>query len=72
MDIAPEFLSLLRCPVSGQKMRQAPELATSFGWESALITEDGKLAYPVRDGIPVLLPEEGKKLDAPPSDVFFP
>lgn len=27
--------------------------------EAALVTRDGKLAYPVRDGIPVLLEEEG-------------
>lgn len=27
--------------------------------EAALIREDGTLAYPVREGIPVLLPEEG-------------
>jgi len=27
--------------------------------EQALVTEDGKLAYPVEDGIPVLLEERG-------------
>lgn len=65
MEVSPEFLSLLRCPVSGQKLRMAPELARNFGWETALATEDGRLVYPIRDGIPALLPEEGKKIDAP-------
>lgn len=27
--------------------------------EEALVTEDGKVIYPVRDGIPVLLEEQG-------------
>ena len=27
--------------------------------EAALVREDGAIAYPVRQGIPVLLPEEG-------------
>ena len=26
-------------------------------WQQALVTEDGKLAYPLQDGIPVLLEE---------------
>lgn len=33
------------------------------GFEEALVTDDGKLLYPVRDGIPVLLEAEAIRLD---------
>jgi len=47
-------LSILRCPVTGGKLR----LDGSF-----LVSDIGPLKYPVRDGIPVLLPEEAQLPD---------
>lgn len=45
------LLNLLRCPVTRSRLRKDGD------W---LIAEEGGLAYPIRDGIPVLLPEEAK------------
>ena len=46
-----ELLAILRCPVTGSRLR------VQEGW---LVSEVGELSYPVRDGIPVLLQEEAK------------
>ena len=43
------LLEVLRCPRTGQKLR---------GDGDRLLTEDGKFAYRIEDGIPLLLPEE--------------
>ena len=43
------LLGVLRCPRTGQKLREEG---------GRLLSEDGKQAYRVVDGIPVLLPEE--------------
>lgn len=49
--IDPELLEILRCPLTRSRLR----LDGDF-----LIAEVGGLAYPVRDGIPVMLIEEAK------------
>jgi uncharacterized protein YbaR (Trm112 family) len=49
--IDPELLTILRCPVTHSTLRQEGDF---------LIAEVGGLAYPVRDGIPVMLAEEAK------------
>jgi hypothetical protein len=49
--IGPEVMAILRCPVTGSRLR----------WENGhFVSEIGGLRYPVREGIPVLLPEEAK------------
>ncbi len=45
------LLAILRCPLTHSRLRKEGD------W---LIAEEGGLAYPVRDGIPVLLPEEAR------------
>ncbi len=49
--IDPELLDLLRCPLTRSPLRQEGD------W---LVAEVGGLAYPVRDGLPVMLVEEAK------------
>lgn len=64
--VAPELLELLRCPATMQRLRAAPpELLERLRharpaerWEEALERADGAVVYPVRDAIPILLPEE--------------
>jgi uncharacterized protein YbaR (Trm112 family) len=49
--IDPTLLDILRCPLTRSRLRQEGD------W---LIAEVGGLAYPVRDGIPVMMVEEAK------------
>ncbi len=57
--IHPDLLALLCCPSSGQALRVAtPDELEKYPekLEAALITVDGSTLYPVRGGIPLLLP----------------
>jgi uncharacterized protein YbaR (Trm112 family) len=45
------LLEILRCPVTGSRLRPEGDF---------LVAEVGGLAYPVRDGFPVMLMEEAK------------
>ena len=49
--IDPQLLELLRCPLTGSRLRPEGDF---------LIAEVGGLAYPVRDGFPVMLVEEAR------------
>lgn len=58
--ISPELLALLRCPLTRQPLRIASpeELARApVSLEAALVREDDAALYPIRDGLPVLLPD---------------
>ena len=50
-----KLLDLLVCPVSKKSLTLNEET-------NELICEDSGLAYPIRDGIPVMLPEEARKI----------
>jgi uncharacterized protein YbaR (Trm112 family) len=61
------FVGLLRCPASRAPLREASleQLASlglaeeqCQGWDAGLVRVDGQGAYPLRNGIPVLLAEE--------------
>lgn len=55
-DIDPKLLEILVCPVTRQPLHYDRE-------HRELISKAAKLAYPVRDGIPIMLPEEARPLD---------
>jgi uncharacterized protein YbaR (Trm112 family) len=62
--VLEQLADLLRCPVTGQQLRLADpgEVAAIAGKapadsEGFLVREDAQAAYPVRGGIPDLLPE---------------
>lgn len=54
--VDPKLLEILVCP-----MTKGPLEFDSTRQE--LISRAAKLAYPIRDGIPIMLPEEARKLD---------
>jgi uncharacterized protein len=55
VDVDPRLLEVLVCPVT-----QGPlEFDRAKG---ELISRRGRLAYPIRDGVPIMLPEEAREL----------
>ena len=58
--IEPKLLDILVCPVTRTKLRY-DEAAQE------LVSDAAGLAYPIRDGVPVMLPDEARRLDAPPA-----
>ena len=54
--IDPKLLEILVCPVTRTTLEYDRE-------RQELISRAAKLAYPIRDGIPIMLPEEARKLD---------
>jgi len=52
--VDPRLLEILVCPVTKGALRYDRE-------RSELVSEKAGLAYPIRDGIPIMLPEEARK-----------
>jgi len=55
-SIDPKLLEILVCPLTKTTLEYDPE-------RQELISRKAKLAYPIRDGIPIMLPEEARKLE---------
>lgn len=51
-----KILELLRCPITKGSLEYDAE-------NEELISRSAKLAYPIRDGIPILLEEEAREID---------
>ena len=56
LGVAPKLLDLLVCPVT-----KGPLDYDAVRQE--LVSRAAKLAYPIRDGIPIMLADEARKLD---------
>ena len=55
-DIDPRLLEILVCPVTHGPLTYDRD-------KQELISDSAKLAYPIRDGVPIMLPEEARRLD---------
>lgn len=53
--VDPKLLELLVCPLTKESLDYDAE-------RQELISRSAKLAYPIRDGIPIMLPEEARPL----------
>jgi uncharacterized protein YbaR (Trm112 family) len=54
--VDPRLLEILVCPVTRKTLKYDEK-------NQELISQAAGLAYPIRDGIPVMLPDEARKLD---------
>ena len=54
-DIDPKMLEILVCPVTKSPLRFDAKA-------QELVSEQAKLAYPIRDGIPIMLVDEAREL----------
>jgi uncharacterized protein YbaR (Trm112 family) len=55
-DLDPRLLEMLVCPVTKKPLRYDREA-------QELISDAAKLAFPIRDGIPIMLVEEARQLE---------
>ena len=55
----PKMLEILVCPLTKGSLRYDSA-------RSELISEGARLAYPIRNGIPIMVPEEARPLEDAP------
>lgn len=54
--VDPKMLEMLVCPLTKAPLSWNPDT-------SELISRAARLAYPVRDGVPIMLPSQARSLD---------
>jgi uncharacterized protein YbaR (Trm112 family) len=54
--VDPRLLEILVCPLTKTTLHYDRE-------RQELVSRVAKLAYPIRDGIPIMLPEEARRID---------
>jgi uncharacterized protein YbaR (Trm112 family) len=54
-QVDPKLLEILVCPVTKTRLEYDAE-------KQELISKAAGLAYPIRDGIPIMLPDEAREL----------
>ncbi len=59
VEVDPKLLEILVCPVTKTTLRYDRE-------RQELISEKARIAYPIRDGIPIMLADEARSLDDAP------
>jgi len=57
--VDPRLLEILVCPVSRQPLTYDRD-------NNELVSKTAKLAYPIRDGIPIMLEDEARDLEETP------
>jgi uncharacterized protein YbaR (Trm112 family) len=55
-EVDPALLEILVCPLTKAPLRYDRAAGE-------LISDAARLAYPIRDGIPIMLPDEARRLD---------
>ena len=55
-DVDPKLLEVLVCPQTRTPLRYDRE-------KRELVSDAARLAYPVRDGVPIMLIDEARELD---------
>ncbi len=55
--VDPKLLEMLVCPLTRERLRYDSKM-------QELVSEQAGLAFPIRDGIPIMLIDEARVLDA--------
>lgn len=67
--IDPELLEILRCPLAVQSTEHGEDPGRlELIHDCWLVCRDSGLKYPIRDGIPIMLIDEGKRWKEVPDE----